>query len=366
MRRQLRSAATAVTREDVARRAGVSTATVSYVVNGGPRGVSPATRAAVLRAIKELDYKPNRLARRLARRGTQALAFVTPDITNPLLADLARQVEETAFEAGYMLVLCNTNRSPDRERAQIALLDEKRVDGLVVVTSGLDHEGLRYVLENGISIVLLDREIPGAPVDMVLVDNVDIGRQAVDHLREHGHERIACVAGPAAAKRVQGFRESLQLGGLAPRKASIQIAEPTVSGGQAAATTLFASGVRPTAIFASNDLMAVGVLHAARAAGLKVPEDLAVVGADGTYVATTAVPPLTTVTLPVVELGRFATTILLDRIRGTAPPAPRRVTLKAQLTVRTSCGCPAREPAEWSDDETVALRARLHPSLSTT
>lgn len=328
------------TREDVARRAGVSTATVSYVVNDGPRPVAAATRATVLRAIRDLGYRPNQLARGLARRRTQVIAYVTPDISNPLLAELARQVEDTAFQSGYMLVVCNSNRSADRERAQIALLDEKRVDGLLLVTTGLDADDLRQILDDGIPVVLLEREIHGVAVDMVLVDNRDIGRQATDHLLWHGHTAVACIAGPAAAQRVEGYRESLALGREGVRPALIREAEPSSAGGRDAARALLTSTERPAAIFASNDSIATGVLHAARDLGLVVPRDLAVVGADGTSVAGGAVPPLTTVTLPVAEIGRLATTMLLDRIRGIAPPAPRQVTLKAKLAIRASCGCP--------------------------
>lgn len=331
----------AVTREDVARRAGVSTATVSYVINDGPRPVSRGARQAVLRAIDELGYRPNRVARTLARRRSQVIAFITPDITNPILAELAREVDEAAAELGYVLVVVNANHSTERQRAQIALFDEKRVDGLLVVTPGIEPERLLPLLERGSPIVLVEREIPGARVDMVLVDNVDMGRQATDHLLQHGHAVVGCVGGPGAAGRIQGYRESLVLGGLSVQPELVRTAESTLAGGASAAASILSSRPRPTAIFASNDRMAAGVISSARERGLRVPEDLAVVGADDSYVTLVTVPPLTTVALPVHEVGRLATTLLLDRIRGTAPPAPRQVAFKARLIVRASCGCVA-------------------------
>jgi LacI family transcriptional regulator, galactose operon repressor len=339
-----------VTREDVARRAGVSTATVSYVVNDGPRPVSAAARKAVLEAIEALGYRPDRIARTLARRRSQAIAFISPDITNPILADLARAIDEAATDSGYTLVVLNANHSVERQRAQIAFLDAMRVDGVLVVTPGDDPHRVLSILEHRCPIVLVEREIPDAPVDMVLVDNVDIGRQATDHLLEHGHIVVGCVGGPGAAKRIRGYQESLVLGGLAVRPELIRTGEPDLAGGASATEALLSADPRPTAIFATNDRMAAGAISAVRGLGLRVPEDLAIVGADDSYVTLVTVPPLTTVALPVPEMARLATTLLMERIRATAPPAPRQVAFKARLTVRASCGCTSREMAPQSTD----------------
>jgi LacI family transcriptional regulator len=340
-----RNGSRAVTREDVARRAGVSTATVSYVVNDGPRPVSAAARKAVLEAIEALGYRPDRIARTLARRRSQAIAFISPDITNPILADLAREVDEAAAESGYTLVVLNANHSVERQRAQIAFLDAMRVDGVLVVTPGDDPGRVLPVLAHGCPVVLVEREVPDAPVDMVLVDNVDIGRQATDHLLQHGHTVVGCVGGPGAAQRIRGYRESLVLGGIAVRPELIRAGELDLAGGAAAATTLLSSIPRPTAIFATNDRLAAGVVGAARERGLRIPEDLAIVGADDSYVTRVSVPPLTTVALPVHEMARLATTLLLDRIGGTAPRAPRQVAFKARLVIRASCGCSQAAPS---------------------
>ena len=317
----------------------MSTATVSYVINDGPRPVSRATRSAVLRAIDELGYKPDRIARTLARRRSQVIAFITPDITSPILAELAREVDEAAAESGYVLVVVGANHGIERQRIEHAFLDESRAEGFVVVTPGFEAERLLPFLKRGNPTVLLMREVTDAPVDMVLVDNVDVGRQATDHLLQHGHTVVGCVGGPGAAQRVQGYRESLVLGGRSVQPELIRFGDPDLGGGASAAASMLSQRPRPTAIFATNDRMAAGVIGAARARGLRVPEDLAVVSADDSYLTRVTVPPLTAVAPPIHEMARLATTLLFDRIRGTAPAAPRQVAFKARLTVRASCGC---------------------------
>jgi LacI family transcriptional regulator len=233
-----------VTREDVARRAGVSTATVSYVINDGPRPVSGATRGAVLRAIDELGYKPDRIARTLARRRSQVIAFITPDITSPILSELAREVDEATAESGYVLVVMSARHGLEPRRAEISFLDESRAEGLMVVAPGFEPERLLRFLKRGSPTVLLMREIPDAPVDMVLVDNVDVGRQATDHLLRHGHTVVGCVGGPGAAQRVQGYRDSLVLGGRSVQPELIRSGDADLGGGASAATSMLASAER--------------------------------------------------------------------------------------------------------------------------
>lgn len=326
-------------RDDVARAAGVSTATVSYVLNGGPRPVSAAARAAVLRAVAELGYTPNRVARAVARR-TRTILTIVPAITNPLLAELASQAEVAAVAAGYTAVVASAEGSVLRERELIAHAALMRVDGVVLVARDLEPGDLRPLRDAGIPVVQLGRGLPGEAVDAVLVDNVDIGRQATAHLLEHGHQVVAGIAGPGGAHRVQGYREAHILGGVPVSPALIRSADSTASAGRQHALDLLRLCPRPTAIFATNEPLAIGVLQAARRLGLRVPEDLAVAAADGTYLAATASPVLTTVAFPVAEMARLAVGMLLDRMKGNGPTTPRQVTFKATLVRGASCGCP--------------------------
>ncbi len=354
----------AVTRDDVARLAGVSSATVSYVLNDGPREVSRETRERVLRAIEHLRYKPNLLARSIARKKTQAVALIVPDIANPFFAELSCQVEDAAFEAGYTLILCNSKHDVERERAHLALLDQKRIDGILLITAGLDADELHAVLERHIPLVLLDREVAHAAVDTILADNVAIGRCATEHLLEHGYLRIACLAGPStlaeAVRRVDGYREALQSQGLASEERWVRWRDWTFEGGYRALHSLFDRGSRPQAVFACNDQMAVGALHAAHELGLGVPEDLAVIGVDNTLPSAIAVPPITTVAQPIAPIGRGGLAMLFERVKGTAGPTRRRVVMPPELVVRSSCGCTSSSPTvHWADFS--SMRRQLAP-----
>lgn len=338
----------AVTRDDVARLAGVSTAIVSYVLNNGPRPVSDETRDKVLRAVEQLGYKPNLLARSIARKKTHAVALVVPDIANPFFAELSHHVEDAAFAAGYTLILCNASHDLGRERAHLALLDEKRIDGILLITAGLGADEIRAVINRHSPIVLLDRDVPRSGADTVLTDNAAIGRFATEHLLEHGYTNIACLAGPPslaeAVQRVDGYRQALQVRQLSSEAILIRWRDLSFDGGYRALHSLFDDGVRPRAVFASNDQMAVGVLHAASELGLTVPADLAIVGVDNTLPSVIAVPPLTTVAQPIAALGRRGLALLLERVKGTASPAPRYDVLQPELVVRDSCGCTSISP----------------------
>lgn len=327
---------------DVAQAAGVSTATVSYVLNDGPRPVSPETRARVLQAIAQLEYKPNRLARHLARKTTRAIAITIPNSSDLFFAELAHSVEDVAYAAGFNLILCDANRELERELSYFPVLDERRIDGILLITSGLDAERL-HALVPDTPLVILDREIPGAQFDTVLFDNFGAALQATQHLIEHGHTRIACITGPrqlsGARERVEGYRHALAQRGLTDDAALIAWADYSFNGGLAAAQRLLTTAPRPSAIFTSNDEMGVAVIQAARDLGIRVPQELAVASIGDSFLGTIVSPKLTTVTTSISDMGRLGATMLLERVQGTAPAAFRRVVLKTHLKVRESCGC---------------------------
>ena len=332
-----------VTMRDVAKLAGVSLPVVSYVINDGPRPVSPGTRSRVLRVIEELGYKPNRLASGLARKGTLSIALIIPNISDLFFAHLAQAVEEVAYAAGFSLLLCNTGQDRGREVAYFNLLAEKRIDGILLVTSGLDAGQLQNASGEDLPLVVLDREVDGSFVDTVIFDNYASGKQSAEHLIQHGCKRIACIAGPktlsGAVQRVEGYKGALKQAGIAPVDNLIRWCDYTFEGGMKAASGLLKGKVRPQAILACNDEMGTASIHAARQAGIDVPRQLAVTGIGDSLIGHMVIPQLTTVNASVEDMGRTGTEMLLERIRGTAPRVQRRVVLDTRLIIRGSCGC---------------------------
>ena len=347
---------------DVAAEAGVSKSTVSHVVNG-TRFVEPATAGRVRAAIESLGYHPNSLARSLRRRVTHTIGLLVPDNANPYFAEVARAIEDEGFAEGYSVVLCNSDLSPEKQAAYIDVLLAKRVDGLIIVSAGLipnkDRPNpIRPILEAGVPCVIIDSDLEGMPVDQVLVDNEQGGWLAGRHLTGLGHRRIACLVGPndltPSAGRIAGLRRALAEAGVVLEPEAIVSGNGRSDGGEAAVGELFQRGISFSALFAFNDLMAIGALGALGRAGLQVPGDVSVVGFDDVPLAAAVYPALTTVTQPVAELGQRSVRLLLDRIAERASPFAR-VILPTSLVERESCAAPARARAA-HDGAAVAMR----------
>lgn len=330
--------ATISTMRDVAERAHVSVTTVSHVING-TRPVSEELRQRVLQTMRELGYQPNRLARSLRRGQTHTIGMIIPDATNPFFAEVARGVEDTSFEQGYSVILCNSDGNLDKELLYTNVLVEKQVDGILFVAAGMSTERILELQKRNIPLVLIDRDLPDAAVDSVLTDNAQGGRLATQHLIELGHERIGCVTGPSdltpSADRVIGYREALRQNNLAVDETCIVKGDFQSASGYAAGCQLLDLERPPTAVFACNDLMALGVISAALQCGLRVPEDFSVVGFDDVRLAAFANPPLTTIAQPKHEIGVVAVTLLLERMRKPEMEARRQV-LDTQLLTRGS------------------------------
>jgi LacI family transcriptional regulator len=316
-----------VTRNDVAEYAGVSTAVVSYVVNEGPRKVAPETRERVLEAIRVLGYRPNATARALRIGTTRTFGLITPDGGNPLFAELAKAIDKAAASRGYVVLQTSADGDPATERAKIAELVTRQVSGLLLVAPHEDPE-------------LTDAEVPAIAINRVLptVSSVrpayrEGARRGVEHLVEHGHRVIGLVIGGTGhPERELGWQDGLEAAGLEPGP----IARTTFSraGGRAAMITLLQATNRPTAVFASSDLQAVGVLSALHEAGLRVPEDVAVVAFDGTAETEYSWPPLTVVRQPLDRMAEAAVSRLID-----GEQAIEAMTFPTELIVRKSCGC---------------------------
>lgn len=328
---------------DVAQRAGVSVPTVSYVINDGPRPVSEETRARVLRAVEELGYRPNRLAKGLARRVSRSIALIVPDISDLFFARLAHAVEEVSYSASFNLFLCNTGRDPKRELAYFSLLEEKRVDGVLLITCGISAEQLRNAVKDDLPLVILDREILGAAADTVIFNTFMAGKQATEHMIAHGYSDIACLAGPksliGAVHRVDGYRAALEEHGYTSENRLIKWSDYTFEGGLKAAGEMLRTPRQFRGIVACNDEMGVSAIHAARQLGMRVPDDLAVIGIGDSFIGQTVIPQLTTISGSVDEMGRLGTELLLDRVSGVASWTQRHVVLETNPVIRQSCGC---------------------------
>ena len=314
-----------VTRNDVAEYAGVSTAVVSYVVNEGPRKVAPETRERVLDAIRALGYRPNATARALRMGTTRTFGLITPDGGNPLFAELAKAIDREAAARGYVVLQTSADGDPVTERAKIAELLTRQVSGLVLVAPTADPS----LDDVEVPVIAINRVLP--TVSSVRPAYREGARTGVEHLISHGHRVIGLVIGGAGhPERELGWRDALTAAGLQEGP----IARTTFSrdGGYRAAQTLLAA--EPTAIFASSDLQAIGVLRAVHEAGLKVPDDIAVVAFDGTPETEYTWPPLTVVRQPVELVAREAVRRLID-----GEDAMEALTVPTELILRRSCGC---------------------------
>jgi DNA-binding LacI/PurR family transcriptional regulator len=331
--------------KEVARQAGVSLGTVSNVLNR-PEMVAPVTRQRVLDAIAELGFVRNDSARQLRAGRSRTVAIVVLDVSNPFFTDVVRGAEGVVEAAGGMVVVCNSGEDPARERRHLDLLEEQRVRGVLVtpVNDGRQPRLERFV-ERGIPVVLVDRGAGSANQCSVAVDDVLGGGMAAAHLAERGHRRIAFVGGPLSlrqvADRLEGAAAALAERDVAPPRV-IETPHLSVSTGRGATDEIAAlpAGDRPTAIFCANDLLALGVLQGLTARGLRVPEDVAVIGYDDIEFAAAAAVPLSSVRQPREELGRTAAQLLLEETGDGRRHQHRHVVFQPELVVRQSSDHP--------------------------
>lgn len=327
---------------DVAARAGVSIGTVSHVLTGR-RFVAPERRELVNRAVADLGYHPNRIARSLTLEETNTIAMVVPDVANPFFGELMRGVEEVARSAGFCVLFGNSDNEPVEERRYLTEFSERRVDGILLAVAAGNGDTGASGPDLTMPVVALDRVPPDWPFDAVLVDNRHGIEQAVAHLVALGHTQIGLIGGDPAQstgrERLLGFEEAMLRRGLEPAWKSV--GSFSLASGRAQAAELLdrPRSEWPTALIAANDLIALGVLAAAREAGVGVPDELSVCGFDDIAYAAIAVPALTSIRQPVREIGAQAARLLFDRIERRAGPAQTRV-VRTELVVRQSTGKP--------------------------
>lgn len=327
-----------ITIKDVAKLAGVSVATVSHVVNE-TRFVSDETKGKVKAAMQELSYKPNAIARSLRRKESKIIGLVLPDNTNPYFAEIAWSIEYASRNLGYSVILCNSDGDVKKEAAYINVLIEKQVDGVILVAAGDSTANFIKLKERNIPTVMVDRNSPSVNADSVQIDNAFYGEIATSHLIELGHKKIACITGPRdvtpSFDRVDGYKKALKLNNIPVRDDYIVKGDFKPHGGYLAAGKLLDSNDPPTAIFACNDLMAFGVIHAATEKNVTVPKKLSIVGFDDIYLSTYSNPPLTTIKQLRLEMGDEAVNALVLRMKNPDRPA-RSILLHANLVKRSS------------------------------
>lgn len=324
--------------KDVAAYANVSVATVSHVINN-TRYVTPELRERVLQAMRELDYAPNLVARGLRSNRTNLIALVIPDITNPYFPEVARGVQDVANQHDYVTILGNTDRDIAQERRILHILSRQRVEGIILNPGGVTADELLPIQNAGVHIVIFGHQIDHPAFDSVMVDDRQAARDIVNHLISRGHRRIAHLGSsrPNSGRlRYEGYLEALHEHGLSADPALVTEGPWTQKGGYTAMNNLLQHRPLPTAVFAANDLMAIGAMQSIKEAGLRIPDDIAVAGFDDIDQAACVSPSLTTVRQPKYEMGKKLAEILFCRLTSQEPREPQRIILPYTLEIRAS------------------------------
>jgi LacI family transcriptional regulator len=338
---------------DVARRAGVSSATAGRAL-GGYGYTSEETRRRVLEAADALGYRRNEIARSMATGRTFTIGVVIADIENPFFASATRAISDAARREGFNVILANTDEDLAAEIASVRLFLDKRVDGMIVApTSSIETAHLARARDAGCPIVLLDRRIPALGVDTIAVDNFSAAREAVAALIGDGHACIALASNAPAhedrhllissiRERIDGYRAALIEGGLPVSEAAVMLGGWNAEAAERRLAVLRDPALRPTAVLATDNRVALGVLHLARRAGLSLPRQLSLIAFDDAEWADAVSPPLSVIGQPVRELGTEAAEMLIARIRGAETGAPQERLLRARLVMRGSTAPPPR------------------------
>lgn len=326
--------------QEVARRARVSIATVSRVLNKSDK-VVPETRAVVEQALLDLGYRPSRVARRLRMNSGRAhlVGLIIPDIQNPFYAEIARGVEDAAYASEYALILCNSDENLDKERFYLDVMRAESVDGIVLPPFDDTDLAVVEMVNTGIPVVCVDRSHTKVKTDLVEVDNYQGALEAVRHLIEKGHRSIALIEGrtqvSTSRERRRGYLDALAAHGIASRKELMRAGDFKQESGRILTNELLDLRKPPTALFVCNNLMTVGALGALHQRGVRIPAEVALVGFDDLPWAEALDPPPTVVRQPAYDVGRQAMELLLKRIMEPDRP-PVTVRLRPELVIRKS------------------------------
>ena len=330
--------------KDIATLAGVSHTTVSHVIHK-TRPVSTKIRDDVEAAIKRLNYVPGPGTRSSHRQSTSTIGLLVSNSSNPFFAELAAGIEESCYRAGYCVVLCNSDDQPERQHTYLRALLEKQIDGLIVGSTG-DDVGLASDLRAAkVPVIIIDRQVKGLNSDLVQVDHYKGGYLATRHLLELKHKSIGCIAGPETTSvsidRLNGYRKALAEASAPFQSEWVIRGDFTAEGGYKAARILL-KRARITAVFAANDLMGIGLLRFAEEHGIRVPQQLSVIGFDGIDLGRYIYPALTTVGQSIRRQGETAAATLLERIRRGPEGKFRKIIISPELTIRESTAEPTQ------------------------
>lgn len=330
----------AITRDDVAKLAGVSSATVSYVINDGPRPVSEETRQRVLQAIERLSYHPNVIARSLKTQKTYMVGIIVSDILNPTLASIEKSIEDLFLQLNYSLTICNSDESPEREKMWLDVLRSRRADGIILLPTGSNIPELFATAEAGFPLVLLDRQVEGLPADAVLFDNENGAYQAVSHLISLGHTQIGLLNLPVSLTpglgRLRGYERALADHGIPINPTLIKEGSFKAQDGSSLAGALLDLAPRPTALLVASNRLAQGVLEQVKARGLRIPGDLSLVVFDDVAYYSFTTPSITAVATDAKEFGAKAVQFMIERINGRYSGPPRTLLSPFSLKIRES------------------------------
>ena len=330
------------TMKDVAQLAGVSTATVSRALMN-PEKVSSTTRKRVESAVLEAGYSPNSLARNLRRNESKTIVAIVPDICDSYFTEIIRGIEDVAVENGYLVLLGDSGQQKKRESSLVNLVFTKQADGMLLLGTHLPFDVSKPEQKNLPPLVMACEFAPELELPTVHIDNLTSSFEAVNYLTQMGHSKIAQISGPDDAAlcqfRNQGYQQALRRAGITMNPTYKEMGDFTFESGQKAVTKLLSLPEPPTAVFCHNDAMAIGAIKGAKAAGLKVPQDLSVVGFDDIQFAEFCDPPLTTITQPRYEIGRQAMLMLLEILKGRDVHAGSRL-LETHLKIRESAAPP--------------------------
>lgn len=323
---------------DVARLAGVSNATVSRVMSDKPH-VRPEVRERVWRAVQELGYRPNRVARSLRAQTSRIIGLIISDIQNPFFTSVVRAIEDVAHRQGFSIILCNSDEDPGKEQLYLDLMHDENVAGIILCPTREDNANLQKYPLDGIPLVTLDRRLVNIDTDGILLDNIESTRAMVRHLIQNGYRRIGAVIGTSdfttGRERREGYVMALAAHGIPFEPELLIQVSPKEAEGYRATEKLLRLAEPPTAVFAGNNLLTLGALKAIRAHNLRIPQDIALAGFDEMPWSSLVEPGITVVEQPTYELGRTAAEVLLRRLETPSRPT-REVVLKGKLILRES------------------------------
>lgn len=328
--------------KDIARYLNISVSTVSRVINNKDR-ISPETREKVLKALKELQYRPNEAARNLKSRSATAIGVIVPDISNSFYSTVIKGIEGVARENGFSIILCNSDEDAERQEEYTELLLQKQIAGLIIATVGSNIDFFKKYSEQGIPVNFIDN-LPKSKenFDFVAIDNIKASYELTNHLIKLGHKEIAIITGSleetTAAERLEGWKKALSENSIAVRKEWIGVGSFKQESGYKVMKSFLKQANKPTAVLAANNFLAYGAIRALYDNGIRIPEDMAVVCFDAADPTGLIRPQITSIIQPAEEIGRIAVDIIIRKAQNPGLRVYKKVILEPTLDIRESCG----------------------------